>query len=303
MRRMTLPGLPVSPLVLMAVAAWLSPRAEAAVSVVTSTSDLADFARQVGGDKVDVYCILKEGQDPHFCRPTPGEQRRLSKAKLFLQTGLDLETWAPKLIEGAQNPKLFIMTCSRGVKPLEVYTQGVSPAQGDVHPAGNPHIMHDPANARRAVSNVLAGLLAVDPGNGDYYRSRAKTYLHELDARITQWEKRIAPFKGEKVVAYHKSWPYFEKRFGVDFVGFVEPFAGIPPKGKDIANLVQLMKHQKVKVIVTQSFYPRANVDSIARQTGAKVVELAGYPGSEPGTDTYVEMMDRNIKVLADALR
>jgi ABC-type Zn uptake system ZnuABC Zn-binding protein ZnuA len=271
--------------------------------VVATTTDLADFARQVGGDKVNVYCILKGGDDPHFVRPTPGEQRRLHEAQVFLQIGLDLEIWAPMLIEGARNPKLLIQTCSKGMKVLEKYAQGVTPAQGDVHPAGNPHIMHDPTNAKIAVSNVLAALIAVAPQQEAYFKQRARTYLQQLDARIAVWKQKMAPCKGKKIVAFHNSWPYLAAKFGLQVVGFVEPLPGIPPKGKDLARLVDLMKAQGVKVIITEPFYPRATADSVARQTGARVLELAGYPGSLRGTDTYIQMMDHNLNALAAALR
>lgn len=287
-----------------AVAGYVLPAsaAEGKIPVVATTTDLADFARQVGGDKVDVYCILKGGDDPHFVRPTPGEQRRLHQARVFLQVGLDLETWAPTLIEGARNPKLLVQTCSKGMKVLEKYAQGVTPAQGDVHPSGNPHIMHDPSNAKIAVSNVLAALIAVAPQHEAYFRQRARTYLQQLDERIAAWKQKMAPCRGKKIVAYHNSWPYLAEKFGLQVVGFVEPLPGVPPKGKDLARLVNLMKAQGVKVILTEPFYPRATVDSVARQTGARVLELAGYPSSLKGTETYLQMMDHNVNALALAL-
>lgn len=277
--------------------------AEGKIPVVATTTDLSDFARQVGGDKVDVHCILKGGDDPHFVRPTPGEQRLLHEARVFLQVGLDLEIWAPTLIEGARNPKLLVQTCSKGMKVLEKYAQGVTPAQGDVHPAGNPHIMHNPTNAKVAVSNVLAALIAVAPQHETYFKQQARAYLKQLDDRIAVWKQKMVPHQGAKIVAYHNSWPYFAQRFGVKVVGFVEPLPGIPPKGKDLARLVNLMRTQGVKVIITEPFYPRAMVDSAARQTGAKVVELAGYPGSLKGAETYIQMMDHNISTLTAALR
>lgn len=275
--------------------------AGAKVSVVATTTDLADWARTIGGDRADVYGIVKPGEDPHYTRPTPGQQRRLSTAKLFLQTGLDLETWAPRLIEGARNPGLVIQTCSRGIRPLEV-RRGASPGEGDVHPSGNPHVFLDPANARIGVSNVLAGLIAVDEANKDYYRERARSYLTRLDQKIAAWEKRLRPHRGAKVVAYHNSWPYWAQRFGTVFIGFIEPRPGIPPSARDLADLVNAMKRQGVKVVITESFYPRGNAESVARQAGATLINLATYPGSEPDTDTYLAMMDYNVETLAKAL-
>ncbi len=285
-----------------ALAGAICAPAMAKIRVVCTTTDLADFARQVGGDRVSVYCILKGGQDPHFTRPTPGVQRIVHEARLFIQTGLDLEVWAPKIIEGARNPRLFIVTATKGIKVLEKYPQGVSPAQGDVHPAGNPHVMHDPANAMRAVSNILGALIAVDPAGRDYYRQRARKYLQLLMRKAAEWDKYMAPCRGKKVVAYHNTWVYLSHRYGIKIPIYLEPLPGIPPSARHIAKVVRTMKQQGIKVIIVQVYYPRRVAESVARQTGAKVITLAGYPKELPGTDTYIDMMSYNLKTLHKAL-
>lgn len=282
----------------VALACGLCGAAPAAISVVTTTTDLTDLASQLGGDKVEVTGVCKSGEDPHFTRPTPSVQRKLSNARLFLQIGLDLEPWAPKLLEGARNPNLVHSVVSKGVKVLELRS-GVNPGQGDVHAAGNPHFMHDPANARIVVSNILGALIAVDGGNAEYYRGKAKSYLATLASKSDAWTETAKAFAGKKVVAYHDSWVYFAKRYKLDVIGYVEPRPGIPPKPKDVAALVEKMKAEGVKIIITQSFYPRANVDSIAAQTGAKVVVLSGYP--DGAGSTYLSMMTHNVSTLAKA--
>ena len=271
--------------------------------VVATTTDLADFTRQVGGDKIDVFCTLKAGEDPHFVRPTPSAQRMVSQARLFIQTSLDLETWAPTLLEGARNPNLMVLTATKGVRPLEKPAGGVSPAQGDVHPSGNPHVFHDPTNAKIAVSNILGGLIAILPQDRDYLTQRARRYLETLDAKAREWQRTMAPCANKKLVSYHRSWPYLAAEYRVDFIGEVEPMPGIPPSAQSLARLIKAMKAEGVKVLVTQPFYPRKSADSVARQTGAKVVVLAGYPGASPGTDTYIAMMDYNVKALSETLR
>jgi len=275
-----------------------------ALLVVATTTDLGDFAQQVGGEKVDVHTILQAGQDPHFVRPTPGEQRTLANARVFLQIGLDLEVWAPDLIAGARNPNLLIQTCSKGMQVLEKPAGGVTPAQGDVHPAGNPHIMLNPTNAKIAVSNILAALSAASPRDKDYFKNRAGNYITQvLDPKITAWAQAMKPYAGTKFVAFHNSWPYFAHRFTLNLIGFVEPVPGVPPGARDLARLEDLMKQQHVKVIVTEPFYPRDTVETIARATGAKIVDLAGYPGALAGTGSYVTMMDHDVNAFINALK
>ncbi len=290
-------------LVVLALAATVAvPAAAKKISVVCTTTDLADFARQVGGDKVIVHCILKGGQDPHFTRPTPGIQRIVHDADLFIQTGLDLEVWAPKVIEGARNPHLFIVTATKGVKVLEKYPQGVTPAKGDVHPAGNPHVFHDPTNAKIAVSNILAGLIAVDRENAEYYRQRARAYLLKLVQKAKEWDQLMKPCRGKEIVAYHNTWVYLSHRYGIRIPLYLEPLPGIAPSAKHLARVIKTMKQRGIKVIVIQTYYSRRIADSVARQTGAKVIVLAGYPKEVPGTDTYIKMMDYNLHTLRNAL-
>ncbi len=279
-------------------------QAPAQMLVVATTTDLGDFAKQVGGEKVQLHTILRAGQDPHFVRPTPGEQRTLANARVFLQVGLDLETWAPDLIAGARNPNLLIQTCSKGMQILEKPTGGVTPADGDVHPSGNPHVMHNPTNAKIAVSNVLAALSAASPRDKDYFKQRAGAYITQtLDPEINAWRQLMGPYAGTKFVAFHNSWPYFAHKFGLRLVGCVEPVPGVPPSARDQARLVDLMKHEKIKLLITEPFYPRDTAESIARQTGAKIVDFAGYPGSLPNTGSYVAMMDHNTNAFVAALR
>jgi ABC-type Zn uptake system ZnuABC Zn-binding protein ZnuA len=276
--------------------------ATAKVSVVCTTTDLADFTGQVGGDDVDVYCILKPGQDPHFTRPTPGVERKVHDARVFIQTGLDLELWAPKVLEGARNPHLLIVTATKGINTLERYPQGVSPAQGDVHPAGNPHVFHDPTNAMIAVSNILGALIAADGNNAAQYRRRAANYLATLKAKAAEWDKLMAPCKGKELVAYHNTWVYLSRRYGIKIPLYLEPLPGIPPSAKHIAKVISTMRQRGINTIVVQSYYPAGVAESAARQTGAKVVTLAGYPGEVAGTDTYISMMDYNLQTLRACL-
>ena len=271
--------------------------------VVATTTDLADFARSVGGDKVEVFCLLKAGEDPHFVRPTPGAQRKVSEARLFIQTGLDLEVWAPKLLEGARNPNLMVLTATKGIKVREKPTGGVSPGEGHVHPSGNPHVFTNPTNAKIAVSNILGGLIAILPQHEEYFKQRARSYILALNEKLGQWKQVLHPYQGTKLVSYHKSWAYFAEKFGLNFIGEIEPLPGIPPSPRHLAQLIQRMKAAGVKAIVTQPFYPRQSADAVARQTGVEVVVLAGYPGALRGTETYIKMMDHNITTLSRILQ
>ena len=287
----------------------LSPTsATAKLYVVTTTPDLAAITREVGGDKVDVESLALGTQDAHFVDPKPSFVVKLNRADLYVKRGLDLEVgWAPVLEKGARNANLLpggpgLVDASAGIAPLEIPGDTVSRAMGDVHPAGNPHYQLDPANATQMARSIAAGLSRIDAANRSYYEERLADFTRRIEARLAEWMQTLAPYRGVKVVTYHKSWDYFAARFGLDVIGTMEPKPGVAPSPAHLAQLITLMQAQRCTLIIKEPFYPENLTRVVAEKTGATAIVLPDAPGGAPGTDDYFSFIDYNVKQVAAAL-
>jgi zinc/manganese transport system substrate-binding protein len=294
---------------MMVVLAVLStPVAAAPLTVVTTTSDLAAIAREVGGTRVDVTSLATGLQDPHFVDPRPSFLVKLNRADILIEGGLDLEVgWLPVLLESARNPRLRVgsperIEAARGIQVLGVPEGPVDRSMGDIHGKGNPHFLVDPMNGAIVGETIADRLCGLDPGGCTTYRANAKAFRGRIETALVKWMKVMVPYQGTKIVTYHDSWSYFTNRFGLNVVGFVEPKPGVPPPPSHVAALGDLIKREQVKVIIMEPYHERSIPDLLARQTGARVLVLAPTVGSAPGTDDYVSLFDRDVVSLAEAL-
>jgi len=292
---------------LLVIAASAS-SAAAKLYVVTTTPDLAAIARDVGGDKVEAESLALGTQDPHFVDAKPSFILKLNRADLYVKRGLDLEVgWAPVLEKGARNTDILqggkrYVDASTGISPVEVPTGNVSRSLGDVHPYGNPHYQRDPVAAKTIAKNIVEGLERIDLANRDYYEKRLADFDKRIDERLAEWTKELAPYKGAKLVTYHKSWEYFTGRFGLEVVGEMESKPGVAPSPAHLAELITTMNAQGAKVIIREPFYPENLTRVVADKTGATVLTLPESPGGVPGTDDYFSFMDYIVKQVAGAL-
>jgi len=281
----------------------------AKVFIVTTTPDLADMARNVGGDKVTVAAIARGNQDPHFVEAKPSHMITLKKAALYLVCGLELEIgWSPVLERGSGNPDIRkgaenYVDCSENIRPIEVPSTRIDRSMGDVHPQGNPHYLTDPNNAIIVANTIKKALIKKDPANAKYYKKRYKSYKIRLIKKQIQWLKAMKPFRGVKVVTYHKSWSYFARRFGLNVVGYVEPKPGITPSPAHIARLIKTMKSNNVKILIRANYFESKIPDMICGNTGAKQVVLPLQTGGMNGADTYINMFDLIISRITNALK
>lgn len=282
--------------------------AAAKLYVVTTTPDLAAIAREVGGDKIDAESLALGTQDPHFVDAKPSFILKLNRADLYVKRGLDLEVgWAPVLEKGARNPDVLYggsryVDASTGIAPLEIPSGVLSRSLGDVHPYGNPHYQRDPVQAKTIAKNIVDGLVRIDGKNRDYYADRLADFDRRIDERLAGWTKELAPYRGAKIVTYHRSWEYFTARFGLDVVGEMEPKPGVAPSPAHLAELINLMMAQHSKLIIREPFYPENLTRVVAEKTGATVLTLPESPGGVPGTDDYFSFMDYIVKQAAGAL-
>ncbi|MEO8483071.1 MAG: metal ABC transporter substrate-binding protein [Acidobacteriota bacterium] len=292
-----------------AVVAGLASPAWAAVKVVATTEDLAAITREVGGDRVEVTALAKGYQDPHFVEPKPSFILAVSRADLLVVVGRELEIgWLPTLITSGRNAKIQpgaagYLDASLNVKILEIPTGQLTRAMGDVHPQGNPHYWLDPGNGRLIAQAVRDRLTQLDPAGKAAYQQRYDDFDKRLAAAEKRWDAAMAPYKGTKLVTYHRSWPNFMERFGLQVMGYVEPKPGIPPSPSHTLELITDMKAQGVKLIVVEPYFDKKTPTAIAGQVGGSVIELAPSVGGEKEATDYIALFDYDIKLLQAALK
>lgn len=280
----------------------------AKLNIVATTSDLGAIAREIGKDKVDVTSIAKPTEDPHFVDAKPSFIVKLNKADMLIDGGLQLEIgWLPPLVNSARNQKILpgnpgYLVASAGIPVLETPTS-LDRAMGDVHPFGNPHFMLDPSNGKIVATQICDRLCQNDVGNCTYYKDNLNDFVIRLDQKISVWQKSLEPFRGTKIVTYHKTFPYFAKRFNLNVVETLEPKPGIPPSPTHINNIIPMMKKEGVKLILIEQFRERKIPEFVAAQTGAKVIILPIMVGGLKETDDYLTLFDYNINLIVSALK
>jgi ABC-type Zn uptake system ZnuABC Zn-binding protein ZnuA len=316
------------------------------INVVTTLSTYADIVKYIGKDKVDVRYIVEGDQDAHFVRPKPSFAVLLSKADLFISTGLDLELWVPSLVDMSKNDKIRsgqqgFVAAYDGINLLDK-PDVLSRSEGGLHIYGNPHISANPLNLKIIAENITIGLEKNDPQYSDYYRKNLKIFQNEIDNRtfgeelvklmggalltklanngqligfleekeykgkkmidyLAGWLEAALPFRDKKIVAYHKNWVYFQKVFGLDIIGYVEPKPSIPPSPKHVEKLVQEMRKNEVKVLLAANYFDENKVKTICGKVGAEPVIVPMFVEGTSGTENVFKLIDLWISKLNEA--
>jgi ABC-type Zn uptake system ZnuABC Zn-binding protein ZnuA len=228
---------------------------------------------------------------------------------LLVAVGRELEIgWLPPLINQSRNPRIQpnadrYLDASLTAKILEIPTGQITRAMGDVHPSGNPHYWLSPDNGRRIAQAIQKKLAEITPGDAAYFAQRYADFDRRLAEAEKRWHAAMAPYKGVKVVTYHRSWPNFTDAFGLDVIGYVEPKPGIPPSPSHTLELIQEMKRQQVKVIMVEPYFDRKTPDAIARETGAQVIVLAPSVGGVQEVTDYFKLFDYNVNLVVGAIK
>ena len=297
---------PVLSVLLAAVAA--SP-ASAGLKVVTATEDLAALAREVGGDRITVESIARGYQDPHFVEAKPSFILKLHSADLLVVVGRELEIgWLPPLLQQSRNERIQpggrgYLDASLNVRILDIPQGQITRAMGDVHPMGNPHYWLDPGNGRRVAQAIQAKLSELQPADAALFAQRFADFDKRLAAAEKKWDAEMAPYKGTKIVTYHRSWPNFVERFGLEVIGYVEPKPGIPPSPQHTLDLIAEMKRVKAGLILVEPYFDLKTPQSVARETGARVLVMSPSVGGEKSVVDYIGLFEYNVGLLANALK
>ena len=193
--------------------------AQAKLNVVATLPDFGSLAREIGGDKVNVTVLAKPTEDPHFVDARPSFVVSMRNADVLIDGGAELELgWLPPLLQNARNPKIEVgkpgrVQASQGIRLMNVPANATR-AAGDVHALGNPHFAVDPIIAKAIAQHIAQSFSALDPANAAFYEANYKKFEAAINAKLQEWGAALLPFRGQHVVAYHDSWPYFAHRFG-----------------------------------------------------------------------------------------
>ncbi len=288
---------------LAALLTFLPVGVAATVKVVASTSDLAYFAGVVGGDQVDVSSIAPPGADIHFIEVRPSYMVKVKEADVVLKVGMELDMWMDRIIDGSRNDKLQVVDCSKYVEPVEVPTFKADARYGDLHRFGNPHYWLGPQNVNLITQAIVEGLSAADPEHTHQFEQNRRVYLAELEKGLQSLRERVVGLEGKEVVFYHNSWPYFNEFTGLVAAGFIEPYPGVPPSPSHVAEVTELIRGRQIRVIAVEPYFDKRVPNKIASKTDAKVITLYPSVGGRSKNETYLQWLEGNIDMLANALK
>jgi ABC-type Zn uptake system ZnuABC Zn-binding protein ZnuA len=276
--------------------AWAKP-----INVVTTTEDLKSITESIGKEKVKVYSLGRGTQNYHFLSAKPSYMMKAKKADLFIRIGLDLEIGYESLIlEGSRNRKIQIgrsghLDASAGIERLEVI-EVVDRSMGDVHPYGNPHYWLDPMNAKIIASNIKVRLAELSPEDEPYFQENLSRFHEQIDKKMEEWTRQLAPYQQKKIATYHRSWIYFTERFGFDIACELEPKPGVPPSPGHLKHVIDVVKRDNVDIILNENFYASKAARFVSGEIGAQVVILPISVGGEQGATDYLTLMDTIVK-------
>lgn len=270
------------------------------VRVVTTLPDLADFVREIGGERVEVRSLLTGVEDVHTYEPRVSDAKAVARSRVLVTVGLGLEEWIHGLVEGAGNGELVVVETSKGVSVLR--DPPGSAHAGHEHAEGNPHVWLDPANAAVMGRNIARALEAVDPAARDYYDKRLRGFVGRLDALVSRLRGQVARLKDRRFLSYHPAWPYLARGFGFQFAGSVAEAPGHEPSAKALAALIDRIRREKIQVLVTEPQLSSKLPALLAQETGIRIVTLSDLLGQGPGK-TYLEHTEASVEALIAALR
>lgn len=278
--------------------------AQAQVRVVTTTADLAAIAQEVGGEHVSVTALAAPTQDPHYVDARPNLLVPMSRARLLIVNGLELEIgWLPALLANARNRHINAgqsgyLDASHAIDVLGIPPPGTDRASGDVHPSGNPHYLFDARRAVQVAEAIRDRLTRIEPSKAEIWASNTRRFVAELNAFAAEQRARFArlPAAQRTLVSYHSSLIYLFDWLQLQELITVEPHPGIDPTPRHTAAVLQRMRGAGVKVIAQEEYYPRATSNTLASMTEGQVIVLQG--ATRFGQQRYID----HLRAITDAL-
>jgi zinc/manganese transport system substrate-binding protein len=295
-------------LVLTAVVLFAATPVRAKLNIVATITDFGAIAQEIGGDLVKVTSMAKGTEDSHFVDARPSFIRVLNQADLLIEGGAELESgWLPSLVNSARNAKILgnspgHLLLGPHVRLIEVPTGPIDRSMGDVHPLGNPHFWLDPENGKIIARVIAERLGKLDPSNKAVFEANLAKFNRRLDLKMADWAKALAPYRGTKVVSYHKSFDYLFERFGLELVGTIESKPGVEPSPAYINGLIKRLKGADVKLVIVEPYRPRKAPEYVAQTIGAKLLILPEKVEGNPKVKDYISLFDYDVGQIASAL-
>lgn len=285
----------------------------APIRVVATLPVLKDLVEQIGGPEVQVQSLITGLESEHTYTPKPSDVIAVQQAQLLVKVGLGLEVWVNALIKNADRPDLTTITTSDGVGLIRDSSEQAEHEadSGEIdrqhafkerHTMGNVHIWLDPENVKVMCRHITDGLIKIDPAHKSAYLQNQSRYIMELEALTAELKKRTAGIQNRNIITHHPAWPYFARRFGFVVKGDILTQVGAEPSAKHLGDLIQLIKREKVKVIISEPQLNAKIPEILAEETGAKVVILSPLTGGIVGTDHYLDLIRYNVETLVAAL-
>lgn len=264
------------------------------LNVVASFSILADFVRNVGGDRINLTTLVGADSDVHVYTPAPGDAKRVAEAKLVIVNGLGLEGWLPRLVQSAGS-KAQVVTASAGIAPLKLGS------------AADPHAWQSVPNARVYVTDIANALATSAPDDAEFFRAQAKAYLEKLETLDREIRDALSkiPAERRKVISTHNAFGYFAAEYGIQFIAPLGVSTETEPSARDIAAIIGQVRAQKIPAVFLENISDDRLIRRIAAETGAKVggtLISDGLTGEKGPAPTYIDMVRHNIKALTSAL-
>jgi zinc/manganese transport system substrate-binding protein len=275
------------------------------LKVVTTFSILGDFAREVGGDRVDVTTLVGPNGDIHVYTPTPADAEAIKNARLVIVNGLGLEGWLPRLVKSSGSNATIVVathgTVPRKVAAGEILSRDCGAGSVD------PHAWQSVPNAETYVANIRDAMVAADPANAAAYTANASAYQARLETLDGEVRRALAPIPSNRrmVISTHDAFGYFAAAYGITFVAPEGVSTETEPSAQDIASIIAQIKKEKIPAVFLESTSDPRLMRQIASETGAKLGgtlysdSLTGKNGAAPG---YIEMVRHNVRTIASAL-
>lgn len=290
---------------IMILPALFATEASAKLKIVASFQHDASIASMIGGDRVDVTSLTTGVQDPHAVEPKPILAVLLDQADLLIVNGQHMEIqWLPIALANSRNPRIQAgkegyLNASTGIitipytkKELQGTPFAFTLEEGAPEKIGNHHYWLEPANGLIIAKNIHEKLAQVDSANAAYYKANYETFTTRLRDRIKDWDAMMAPYKGVKVVSYHRDWIYLTKHHGLELAAYIEPRETIPPSASDVAILVKRIKEERIPLILISPWQPQKISREIAKQTGAAFLSLPSTVDARLGVKDYIDLFD-----------
>src|SRR5690242_15387948 len=272
--------------------------AQERLKAVATFSILADFVKNVGGDRVEVHALVGPNADAHVYQPSPGDAKALAGAKMIFTNGLGFEGWIARLIK-ASGTKAPMVVASKGVKPRKMDEEG--------HAETDPHAWQSVPNAKIYLANIRDALIAADPGGKSSYEANAMAYLAKLDALDIEAKATIEkiPADRRRIITTHDAFGYFAAAYGVMFIAPQGVSTESEVSARDVARIITQIRKQQIPAVFLENVTDKRLLERIGAESGARI---GGTLYSDALTDekgeaaTYLDMMRHNVKQLASAL-